>query len=372
MGSVPAKPRRGDGRHRLPATVGCGFPADLLPDGVALVLDLHGRVLAHGVSLPSVFFRTASLIGHPAAEIGPPALGDCLQRIWNGLRRRARPCTAEVVIGPDASDPSGHLTLSLRAAAHPETAELTSITVRDVTRDRDREQGLRDTIERLRFQRDEWEAAARRAAHDVHSSLTALTGFIDLALPKPGRTSADAPDNLEQALKIGRRIHALLEAVLEEEPPCGAGPLAIGPMGHGLFTALRAAYPSVPFTWCVAAADHTIQAPSTVVWDVLWNLLVNAIRYRHPERTLHVDLRSWKQGAELSIEVRDNGRGISTGEEERIFQFRRRGSNALDVKGTGLGLYSARRLLEACGGRVWAEPSGEGSTFRVALPVGSS
>jgi signal transduction histidine kinase len=333
------------------------------------VLDPDGRVLAHRPSLPSAFFRNASLHGHQAAEIGPPALGACLHRLWESVLRHHAPCTAEVVIGPDAADPSGHLTLSLRAAVHPEATDLALITLRDLTRDRDRELLLLDTIDELRLQRDEWEAAARTVSHDVRSSLAALTGFVQLALCRHGPISTGVAEALNQALEIGRRTHALVDVVLDEARPGEHDPerVALRPLGQRLFTALRAAYPTVAFTWCVDAAEQAVRAPSAVVWDVLWNLLVNAVQYRHPKRSLHVELRAWARGAEVCIEVRDNGRGIPPRQAERIFQRGRRGSNAWDVEGNGLGLYSARRLLDACGGAIWVEPSGEGASFRMTL-----
>jgi signal transduction histidine kinase len=194
--------------------------------------------------------------------------------------------------------------------------------------------------------------------------------LIHLALRKRAPISADRAEALNQALEIGRRIHTRLDVAVdgarhrEPEPER----VAVGPLGQRLFSALRATYPTVSFIWCVDAAEQTLRAPSTVVWDVLWNVLVNAVLYRHPQRSLHVELRAWGRAAEVCVEVRDNGRGIPPGQQERIFQRGRRGSNAVDVDGNGLGLYSARRLLDACGGALWVEPSGEGSAFRMTLP----
>jgi signal transduction histidine kinase len=239
-----------------------------------------------------------------------------------------------------------------------------------LTQDRGRLASLLDTIDSLRLQKDQCEAAARTAAHDLRSSLMAMTGFIRLPLLEPDRISAEASGYLRQALEIGKQIHAHLDVVLHGARHLEPQPerVELSPLGQRLFSALRAAYPTVSFTWCVDAAEQTLRAPSTVVWDVLWNLLVNAVQYRHPQRSLHVELRAWGRAAEVCVEVRDNGRGIPPGQQERIFQRGRRGSNAADVDGTGLGLYSARRRLDACGGALWVEPSGEGSAFRMTLP----
>jgi signal transduction histidine kinase len=246
------------------------------------------------------------------------------------------------------------------------------VTVRDLTHGRGRLASLLDTIDSLRLQKDQCEAAARTAAHDVRSSLAALTGFIRLALLQPDRISAEASGHLSQALQIGKQIHAQLDVVLHGARHLEPQPerVELGPMGQRLFTALRAAYPEVSFTCCVDTTDQTVRAPPAVVWGVLWNLLVNALKYRRADRVLHIELRAWREGPEVCVEVRDNGRGIPPGEREKVFARGRRGSNALDVEGTGLGLYSARRGLDTWEGRIWVEPSGEGSILRVALPTG--
>src|SRR5258708_35180686 len=77
------------------------------------------------------------------------------------------------------------------------------------------------------------------------------------------------------------------------------------------------------------------------------------------------------EGAELGIDVSDEGAGVAAEDRERIFApFHRlpRGDRA-PTKGAGLGLAIARRLVEAHGGRIWVEAGpGRGPRFVVALP----
>jgi len=67
--------------------------------------------------------------------------------------------------------------------------------------------------------------------------------------------------------------------------------------------------------------------------------------------------------------VRDNGVGIDAAQQESIFELFHR----LDplVEGTGLGLALARRIVQAHGGRIWAQSAGagSGSTFFFSLPL---
>lgn len=101
--------------------------------------------------------------------------------------------------------------------------------------------------------------------------------------------------------------------------------------------------------------------------QVLVNLLGNAYKFT-PEGG-RVWLRTWVEDSQVQVAVRDTGRGIAADQLERIFErfSRAPGERA---SGTGLGLTIARKIVEQHGGRIWAESApGEGSTFRVSLPL---
>ena len=72
-----------------------------------------------------------------------------------------------------------------------------------------------------------------------------------------------------------------------------------------------------------------------------------------------------------SVEVRDRGIGLPEGAADEIFQPFGRAENAAHLPGMGMGLFIARQIVEAHGGKLTAESSGEGSgsVFRVTLPA---
>jgi len=75
---------------------------------------------------------------------------------------------------------------------------------------------------------------------------------------------------------------------------------------------------------------------------------------------------------EVVVSVLDRGEGVPEGERERIFErfYQVGDAEHHSVPGIGLGLYIARRIVEAHGGRLWYEPrEGGGSAFRFSLPV---
>ncbi len=109
--------------------------------------------------------------------------------------------------------------------------------------------------------------------------------------------------------------------------------------------------------------------------QVLLNLLSNALRHTPPGGNVTISLRP--AGREVHMAVRDTGEGIPADVLPHVFerfyradQARSREARSRDGGGSGLGLTIARSLVEAHGGRIWAESEpGAGSTFTVALPT---
>lgn len=108
--------------------------------------------------------------------------------------------------------------------------------------------------------------------------------------------------------------------------------------------------------------------------QVLTNLVENAVRYTPKESPIDVSARC--EGAQVVISVADRGPGIPPADLERVFdKFYRVLDGKLNTghpSGSGLGLAVSKGLVEAHGGRIWAEPrEGGGVVFSVALPVGT-
>jgi signal transduction histidine kinase len=101
--------------------------------------------------------------------------------------------------------------------------------------------------------------------------------------------------------------------------------------------------------------------------SIIYNLLTNAIKYRHPTRPLVVALRCRALPGATVLEVQDNGLGLTAEQQGKLFGMFRRLHN--HVPGSGMGLYMVKRIVENAGGTiaVQSQPD-EGSTFSVSLP----
>ena len=101
--------------------------------------------------------------------------------------------------------------------------------------------------------------------------------------------------------------------------------------------------------------------------NALSQLIGNALKYS-PSGT-PISISATRSGDTIQIKVIDQGEGFAQDEAEKLFERFYRSPRHANVSGSGLGLWIARSLTEACGGRVRAFSPGHGSTFRIDLPV---
>jgi PAS domain S-box-containing protein len=102
--------------------------------------------------------------------------------------------------------------------------------------------------------------------------------------------------------------------------------------------------------------------------QILTSLLDNAIKFSPNGGTVTVEAR--RRTGRVEVRVVDEGRGIPDAERERIFSKFHRSENARGSAGAGLGLFVARGLVTAMGGRIWVDSAeGGGSSFAFELPL---
>ncbi len=132
----------------------------------------------------------------------------------------------------------------------------------------------------------------------------------------------------------------------------------------------------------IASTRHQIsftvqEDVSETLWDehllrhILSNLLMNAVKYSPNGGIIRLDITVKNHNNhQVYFQVQDQGIGIPTEDQQRLFQAFQRGSNVGEIEGTGLGLAIVQRCVEACNGHVSFQSNpGEGTTFTVILPL---
>lgn len=110
----------------------------------------------------------------------------------------------------------------------------------------------------------------------------------------------------------------------------------------------------------VGPSDATARFAPEKIERVLLNLLTNALRHTPTDGSVAVVVKP--SAAELCVRVEDTGEGIDDEGVERMFERFWRGDQARSTPGAGLGLAIVRGLVEAHGGRIWAEQRSGGRT----------
>ncbi len=116
-------------------------------------------------------------------------------------------------------------------------------------------------------------------------------------------------------------------------------------------------------------AIQNISADEEKIRVVLQNLIENAIKYSNEGTRVLVTVR--KDDTHIIISVRDSGIGIKKEDQQYIFGkfFRAENARKQDTVGSGLGLYTTKRIVEKHGGTIGFESNESGTTFNVSLPL---
>jgi len=213
-------------------------------------------------------------------------------------------------------------------------------------------------------------------SHELRTPLTAIKGSLEALID--GVLPAE-PETFEQIYQEADRLQRLVND-LQELSRVEAGvfkldlqPLLLADLLKTVTIRLERQYAEkgVRLAIDLPADLSEVQADADRLSQVLFNLVGNALQYTPAGGLVTVAAR--RQGEEVQVSVQDTGIGIAAEHLPYVFDrfYRADRSRARVSGGSGIGLTIARHLVEAHGGRIWAESPGpgKGSTFTFTLPV---
>jgi two-component system sensor histidine kinase KdpD len=211
-------------------------------------------------------------------------------------------------------------------------------------------------------------------SHDLRTPLTALVGLAS-ALQEDAPLNEETRRELAEAIHQEARRMSSLVVNLLDMARLQAGEVKLNKqwqlLDEVVGSALRAAERLLARHQVVVSLPPDLPPvcfDAVLLERVLGNLLENAARYTPPGS--RIELTAESVDGELRVTVADNGPGLPAGLEERIFDKFTRGDRESATAGVGLGLAICRTIVEAHGGRIWAEnrPTG-GARFVFSLPL---
>ncbi len=219
--------------------------------------------------------------------------------------------------------------------------------------------------------------------HELRTPLAVVRAYTELLAEDPpleGRESRDMErrerragwyrSTMDQVARLDRLVDSILASVrVGAEPPADLVPTDVGQ------AVAEASEELAPLL-----ARHKLETRSGIrlfaltdpsrLRQILEHLVENAVKYAPPDTTIKLE---WRMAdGSVRIGVSDEGPGIPEEWRERIFEpYARRETHT--ARGSGIGLYAARKLAESVGARLWCEPAkGHGAKFVIALPAAAA
>ncbi len=320
-------------------------------DGRILFLNAFGeRILERPV---------ASVQGSGIREVfGSPLLGPAELRARGASRALAR-------LDVSYARPDGRL-LQLGISVTPLAAKSEEqgylVVFQDLTEIRRLEQEVR-TKEKLAAVGE----MAAQLAHEIRNPLGSIRGSAQVLLAEPalGEEQGHLLDIISRESKrLSDTLNQFLYQARPQQPP--SDPVDLRPIVESALTLLRnggEVRPDQVVSLHADAGPHLCLADPDQITQVLWNLLRNALEAMPDGGRLDVSLLL--RGGDVVLGVRDQGRGIASEDQRRIFEpFRAPGGS-----GTGLGLSIVYRIVREHGGDISVRSAPQqGTEFEVRLP----
>ncbi len=275
------------------------------------------------------------------------------------------------LVGLRGTDTEFPIELSLASWESPDGLAFTAV-IRDITRRKVAEEGLRQKAAELAAANTELDAFAYSVSHDLRAPLRSIDGFSQaLAEDCAARLDEEGHAHLRRIRRAAQRMGTLIDDLLVlsrlTRAPMVHGVIDLSGMALSILDELQRRDPDRRVQTEVAPG-MTALGDGGLVRVALENLLANAWKYtlKSVEPRIRVGQREESDGAVFFVE--DNGAGFDMRYVSKLFVPFQRLHTEVEFEGTGIGLATVARVIRRHGGSVWAtgEP-GHGATFSFSL-----
>ena len=243
----------------------------------------------------------------------------------------------------------------------------------DITEQIKAEETLQKRNAELQIINDDLDNFIYAASHDLKTPILNIEGIMGALQDQLSPTSLQAADiqytlhlMLDSVQRFKRTIGHLTEVTkLQKENSLAATPLdlarVIAEVQLDLAPNIREAQAQVQVE---VASCPTIYFSEKNLRSIIYNLLLNALKYRSPSRHTWVKIQCTQTDEYQVLSVQDNGLGIDLSGKPKLFSMFKRLHD--HVEGSGVGLYMVKKIMENAGGQIKVQSKvDEGSTFQV-------
>lgn len=217
------------------------------------------------------------------------------------------------------------------------------------------------------------------AAHELRTPLTAIRGYASLLqMQNAKQLDSSGKELIKRLVVSGENLGNLIENLLSVSRiersmfSVDLRPVDLATTVRNVIDNVRPQANTKKQTVTAFVPDElpVVFADAFRIGQVILNFVANAVNYTQEGGIITV--RAEEKDNALQISVTDTGRGIAKDAMQKLFTkfFRVSGSLEQGAKGTGLGLYISKSIIEMHGGKIWVESElGKGSMFAFTLPI---
>jgi len=241
--------------------------------------------------------------------------------------------------------------------------------IQDITERTEYRKRLEESNERL-------EQFAYAASHDLQEPLRMVTSYLQLIEQRYGdELDEDGEEFIEFAVDGAERMRTMIDGLLEYSRVESQGdPFESHDLNDVLADVREDLQMQIDESGAEIMADDLprVDGDPSQLRQVFQNLLSNAIEYSG-DQPPSVGISAERDGHEWIISIQDDGVGIDSEDQDRIFEVFQRLHSQDEHPGTGIGLSLCRRIVERHDGELWVESkTGDGTTFSFTLPAASN
>jgi signal transduction histidine kinase len=214
-------------------------------------------------------------------------------------------------------------------------------------------------------------------SHDLRAPLRAIRGFSEaLQRDHAGELDAEAHDYLSRIRNNAERMQALIDELLilsrVTSHRLQTSTVNLSEMADDILVGLRAGDPRRAASFSVQPGIRC-EGDAKLLRVLLEKLLHNAWTYSRARTPAEIEFGEETRGEQRAYRVRDNGEGFSMEYAESIFETFRRLHRQDEYPGNGIGLATAKQIVDRHGGSIWAESEpGNGASFYFTLATRSA
>lgn len=214
---------------------------------------------------------------------------------------------------------------------------------------------------------------AHAASHDLKEPLRMIQSFGQLLQRRnKGKLDTSSQEFLGFIIDASSRMNQLIQDLLEYSTTgTQETPVKTVDLNNTLFMVQNNLRLKMAETHTQIIADQlpTVKAHSSLMSQLFQNIIANGIKFQQPGIQPEINIQVEEMEEHVQISIADNGIGIAPEYHQQIFGVFKRLHSKSEYEGSGIGLATCRKIIEAYNGKIWVESEiGKGTTFFFTLP----